>query len=1582
MAKRKLNKKVAILGILILGVLVAGAGYAWLRMRKDPDKLIAEAKAQWKQIESQLEHYRQAVAGGTGEETDKMLRAGQDSYIEMLTKYRVAAGNTKDDADKIEILFTLADYYLLANEFHAADWDKALRTWHTVTTINPRNVDARAKLLQYFYDAGDSGSRAAWTRVREQADEIIERGGDQPNTFVLRARARANLEMAAAGEVPDPMEIVNKAISDFQTLLETDPTDTQTARYLANAIMLRGRLRQSMGQTDAAKIAYDRAMTVLNEVVNAVPDAVQAHVHILNLKLDGAKGDADAVQALAAEYDALTSRFPNSAEAYAARATYFQTCDDLANAADAMFRAMELDDQSVNYAFNAAYLHYAKGSINGDAQLVNQAIEMAKRALTLPEAQNVAGPRQHTFTENRVRLHSFLARLYVEKALQAKESGDAPQHKSWVEKAAGSVRELRQIFGSETNVYSAMWTAILDMARGDDDTAVRRMIDAYQQLKGAGRSDAMLANMLARAFKNEPEVGSRMQFLADAIRGGAASSKPDLLLDYADLLVGVQAWSNVLSLAETYENTLGATHRSSALRVRGSIGAGQFDSAADTLAQMDERDPETQGLELALLDARILRALQVQTQQTLPEEIQRQLQSDLERRTVLTEQLLAGDADQVPFQTVVNVCSHYVSQDKGDKARDLIAAFLDRNENHFNAKLYQRQLMEPDPLDVSAERREQIAQTVLSEIADAVERSIRTGEYHLVRGRYEEAAAAYRTAITAAPDDIRAINALFETILLGQPDRLDEARELAEKARRDNLDGCQGNYYLARLAYARQDYQEALHRIEECLKVKPIFAGAYHLRSQVNAALNNNDQAISDASTAGQMNPLDPAIARHKAALLAARNRRLGPAATGEQREQAENAMREAIMLNPNDWTLQSAYAEQRSATHPEEALAQRQYLARRFPHVDNFALLGSMAMKMGLRERDEAKKSGLLEIAQSAYEQAYAMQPENPSVQQQYAEFLRITAQHDRVEDLFRDEEGVLWRYYLRDGRYDQARAKLEELYAADPKDAAVVRGLAVVAQQTGDKENVKRYSQELLAIEKTVNDQLLQIQMYVDVGLIREAELKLAAFRELHPREPRAMLLEALVLMTQGRLDEAMDMVNRNLEVDADNAQSWRLRGRINRLKGNYAQAVDDLQRSKSLSPGAVISMELAMAYRQTNRMTAAIGELKSALKDELAPLRLLTMLEQFYMDAGQKNELRAFYAETIAKYPQSELWYYRAGQFYLQDNNEAKAEELLAKAWEMTRQKNDPSLIVFDMYLEILWKRARYDQLLAIAAQYTDTPLASVAYAQMGQTQAKLGNRELAIQHYHKALEKCGADSNRIAGVLRNMIEAIGVDEVQKWTTQRLTASPNSVIANMVMYNLANQRADYNTALKHLDVAMTAVDPDNPAHWQYTILKALTFVQAYMKTRDRQYLLQAAQQYELIISDQPNNIGALNNLAFLLADNDEQLDRAAQYAARAHAAVPDNPNVMDTYAYVLCKQGEFARAEELLLKAIQMYELEASDAPAEVYKHLGMAREGLAKNQLAAEAYRRALEVGGRSLADQEKVLLNEAIKRVSQ
>jgi putative PEP-CTERM system TPR-repeat lipoprotein len=75
-------------------------------------------------------------------------------------------------------------------------------------------------------------------------------------------------------------------------------------------------------------------------------------------------------------------------------------------------------------------------------------------------------------------------------------------------------------------------------------------------------------------------------------------------------------------------------------------------------------------------------------------------------------------------------------------------------------------------------------------------------------------------------------------------------------------------------------------------------------------------------------------------------------------------------------------------------------------------------------------------------------------------------------------------------------------------------------------------------------------------------------------------------------------------------------------------------------------------------------------------------------------------------------------------------------------------------------------------------------------------------------------------------------------------------------------------------------------------------------------------AIEHYEAALRQQPQNVGALNNLAW--AYQQEHDPRAIATAEKAYQLAPDSPPVIDTYGWMLVEQGDAARGLPLLQKA----------------------------------------------------------------
>lgn len=79
------------------------------------------------------------------------------------------------------------------------------------------------------------------------------------------------------------------------------------------------------------------------------------------------------------------------------------------------------------------------------------------------------------------------------------------------------------------------------------------------------------------------------------------------------------------------------------------------------------------------------------------------------------------------------------------------------------------------------------------------------------------------------------------------------------------------------------------------------------------------------------------------------------------------------------------------------------------------------------------------------------------------------------------------------------------------------------------------------------------------------------------------------------------------------------------------------------------------------------------------------------------------------------------------------------------------------------------------------------------------------------------------------------------------------------------------------------------------------------------------QAKKHYLAVVDKKPDNVLALNNLAYIYAA--EQSPEAMVYAQKAYKLAPDTPVVSDTYGYLLVKQGNLKEGLPLLERAAKL-------------------------------------------------------------
>jgi tetratricopeptide (TPR) repeat protein len=118
------------------------------------------------------------------------------------------------------------------------------------------------------------------------------------------------------------------------------------------------------------------------------------------------------------------------------------------------------------------------------------------------------------------------------------------------------------------------------------------------------------------------------------------------------------------------------------------------------------------------------------------------------------------------------------------------------------------------------------------------------------------------------------------------------------------------------------------------------------------------------------------------------------------------------------------------------------------------------------------------------------------------------------------------------------------------------------------------------------------------------------------------------------------------------------------------------------------------------------------------------------------------------------------------------------------------------------------------------------------------------------------------------------------------------------------------------------------------------------------------EARAAYEEVIEVNPENAAAKNDLAYLLAVEGRDLERAQVLAEEAQRALPEQPEAIYTVGYVYFRRGHHEAALHQLRRAIALAEAQRGEASPTFHYHVGLALSALERNAEAAAAFERAL------------------------
>ena len=702
-------------------------------------------------------------------------------------------------------------------------------------------------------------------------------------------------------------------------------------------------------------------------------------------------------------------------------------------------------------------------------------------------------------------------------------------------------------------------------------------------------------------------------------------------------------------------------------------------------------------------------------------------------------------------------------------------------------------------------------------------------------------------------------------------------------------------------------YGEAEIVLLKAIKANPSDSEMIFILVELYQATGDHQQAVFNLKKILDMDP-DNVDAKLK---LGNYYLQAGPVAGDHLYEEAVKLGDEILVTEPENLDakilLANAYAGLKKL---DEAVALLDVVLEADP--DNLAaLLNQGAFHMRLGQTDEA-----LEY----YKLAISKAPDNPMSQRSIANYYASTGDKEKAEEHFR------------------------KAFDLDPDDQNTLFSLTRFYMENKEPEKVEEFYKEAITRSSDPTGMKINLANFkISQGQRAEGLEMLQALLVAEP-DNRNLLLRLAELRIEDRdRDAALALVDRLLKKSDTDAEANFLMGRISVLENNQTEAL------KYFTNAITYNSSLIQAYVAKSESEISLGRFSTA---EETALKAVSLNRQFV-------PARAQYAKALALNGNAEQAITEADEILAQYPGFANAMIAKAEALIVQEKYREAALIFTDLLKEhpdnifflhrlsvISRKIGKYDEALRYVRKVLDiNPNVKDAVNELVAVYREMGNIQGGLDELEK---RAGASDVPDVYFMHKGLVYVGegnMDAAEKEFRRALEANPDNYQPYLYLGQINLGRKDYSQAVAEVDRILEKNDRFAPAHllkgmYNYSAGNSAAAEESYLKVLD-------------INAEDPV---ASNNLAWIYADEDRNLDRAMTLAENARGKDPNNPHYADTLGWVYYKMGRYILAIDQMLFAIN------NGTPgSENYYRLGMAYYRNGDKTLAVQSLRKAVSSG---------------------
>ncbi|GJQ27929.1 MAG: hypothetical protein HBSAPP02_29610 [Phycisphaerae bacterium] len=845
---------------------------------------------------------------------------------------------------------------------------------------------------------------------------------------------------------------------------------------------------------------------------------------------------------------------------------------------------------------------------------------------------------------------------------------------------------------------------------------------------------------------------------------------------------------------------------------------------------------------------------------------------------------------------------------------------------------------------------------------DALTRETMLADFYLSRQKWADAMKRLDAAEAIQPNNPGVIDRQFRAAVLAED--WDRANKYVLKDGELNLDGSGGRIAQGRLALARGETEKAVELMRAGLAAFPSNSMGWTFLAEAYIAMGNRSEARTALARALEVNPTN-GFANRAMAELALRE---GDEKTAEKYLEAASRV-----MQDEPWVKRQVQI-MKERDNPEQGIASRERVRKEDPrNLENLVLLARLYASPKVAQFDKATE---------VYREALEVSKNDLSLAREFAAFLgredvNRPAEGDALlVGLLRNAEGdrplqakisvALGQFCESQKQFATADRHFRFAVEWDPSPP-ILNACGEFYARTNRHKEAAEYYKRLCDVAKDDARVLQETRgrlcaLYLAMGDLDEAKVNIDDYVKQYPNEAQGLIYLGAYHRIGGDIQKAKEAFDRLLEKQPDNATALWQRGQLNMLQGRWQPAMDDLLKAKAYSPREFFYQHrimLANVLLEMDQGAAAITELKSILSDDPGNELAIQALVDAYctMRPPRFQEAENLLLTVMREQPKEYQWPMLLGR--------VAEREAAGKSPEEIREGARKAAKAYEQAAELSRYRAETVSALFRVCKHADNPQAIISYADsklstrllmsmppelamVGWAYSRVGQRERCLEKFDQAMSAAGQDFIVYSKVVNEMIGALGKDETLKRVRAQAEASPENIDKQKALVHMlhADQKPDEAIALCDRIYKQAVRNED----------KLFALVGAGMLLEQLKRYDEAKTKYEEALKIDSNEPTALNNLAYLLADRMKKPAEALPYAEQANRLHRrSNANVLDTLGWIQAEMGRLREAAGTLLRAL---EIDRDNIAAQyhlgvIHKRLGEREEAIARLKSARKA-----------------------------